>query len=94
MKTARLSIVASTMLSLFASATAQANQSTVDRISQFGPNYTISDNHAALNDVDCAWLGADWASCNKAVVTLTNPARPSLTKTGPFTSIAFVGFWM
>lgn len=75
MKTARLSIMASAMLSLFAGGSAQADQGTVDRISQFGLNYAIKDNHAALNGIDCAKLGADWGSCNKAVVTLTNPGE-------------------
>ncbi len=30
------------------------------------------DNLAAQNGIDCAKLGADWASCNQAVITLTN----------------------
>lgn len=72
MKTVRLSIIASAMLGLLGSTAALANQGTVDQISQFKLNYAIKDNHAALNGVDCAKLGADWASCNKAVITLTN----------------------
>jgi len=72
MKTVRLTLLASAMLGILGSAPAQASQSTVDAISQFHLNYAVKDNFAALNGVDCAKLGADWASCSKAVVTLTN----------------------
>ncbi|XTZ37268.1 beta-N-acetylhexosaminidase [Salmonella enterica] len=72
MKTARLSILATTMLAALGSSAALANQSSVDAISKFTLNYAIKDNFAAQHGVDCAKLGADWASCNKAVVTLTN----------------------
>ncbi len=69
MKNVRLTILASTILGILSSPAALANQRTVDAISQFHLNYAITDNHAAQNGVDCAKLGADWASCNKAVVT-------------------------
>lgn len=72
MKNVRVTILASAVLGILSSPAAQANQRTVDAISQFHLNYAITDNHAAQNGVDCAKLGADWASCNKAVVTLTN----------------------
>ncbi len=71
MKTLRLSILASTVLGVLSSPVL-ANQSTVDAISQFHLNYAVKDNFAAQHGVDCAKLGADWASCNKAVITLTN----------------------
>lgn len=49
-----------------------ADQHIVDQLSQLKVNYAVKDNRAAENGVDCAALGADWASCNTAVVTLTN----------------------
>ncbi|WLI78316.1 beta-N-acetylhexosaminidase [Kosakonia sp. H02] len=72
MKTLRLSMLTTAMLAMFGSTTALASQSTVDAISHFNLNYAVKDNFAALNGVDCAKLGADWASCNKAVISLTN----------------------
>lgn len=71
MKTVRLSILASAIFGVLSSPVL-ANQSTVDAISQFHLNYAVKDNFAAQNGIDCAKLGADWASCNKAVITLTN----------------------
>lgn len=71
MKKLQVSMLAGAVMGLFTSANAQA--STTDSISQFGLNYTITDNQAAQHGTDCAALGADWASCNKAVITLTNP---------------------
>ncbi|PTA93448.1 beta-N-acetylhexosaminidase [Kosakonia sp. H7A] len=71
MKTVRLSILASAIFGILSSP-ALANQNTVDAISQFHLNYAVKDNFAAQNGIDCAKLGADWASCNKAVITLTN----------------------
>ena len=68
----KASLVATAIAGLIASGAAFAGQKTVDQISQLGVNYTITDNHAAQNGVDCAALGADWASCNKATITLTN----------------------
>ncbi|EKK5243447.1 carbohydate-binding domain-containing protein [Cronobacter sakazakii] len=71
MKKLQVSMLAGAVMGLFTGANAQA--STTDSISQFGLNYTITDNQAAQHGTDCAALGADWASCNKAVITLTNP---------------------
>ncbi|UDJ81012.1 beta-N-acetylhexosaminidase [Kosakonia oryzae] len=71
MKSVRLSILASAIFGVLSSPVL-ANQSTVDAISQFHLNYAVKDNFAAQNGIDCAKLGADWASCNKAVITLTN----------------------
>ncbi|KIS43227.1 beta-N-acetylhexosaminidase [Kosakonia radicincitans] len=71
MNTVRLSILASAIFGVLSSP-ALANQNTVDAISQFHLNYAVKDNFAAQNGIDCAKLGADWASCNKAVITLTN----------------------
>ncbi|ANI83899.1 beta-N-acetylhexosaminidase [Kosakonia oryzae] len=71
MKSVHLSILASAIFGVLSSPVL-ANQSTVDAISQFHLNYAVKDNFAAQNGIDCAKLGADWASCNKAVITLTN----------------------
>lgn len=69
----RASLLAVTLMSLLGSYTAKANQEIVDRISQFGVKYKVTDNQAAQHGVDCAATGADWASCNRATITLTNP---------------------
>ncbi|WP_058911683.1 beta-N-acetylhexosaminidase [Entomohabitans teleogrylli] len=72
MKTFKASVLGSLIVGLISSGAAFAGQQTVDQISQLKVNYTVNDNHAALNGVDCAALGADWASCNKATIKLTN----------------------
>ncbi len=54
---------------------ANADQKTVDQLSQLKVNYQIVDNLAADHGVDCSALGADWASCNKVTITLTNPSN-------------------
>lgn len=72
MKIVRLTLLASAVLGILGSTSALASQNAVDAISKFHLNYKVKDNFAALNGVDCAKLGADWASCSKAVVTLTN----------------------
>ncbi|MGL5385447.1 MAG: beta-N-acetylhexosaminidase [Serratia sp. (in: enterobacteria)] len=51
---------------------AMANQQVVDQLSQLQVNLKMLDNRAAENGVDCAKLGADWASCHKVLITLTN----------------------
>jgi hexosaminidase len=57
---------------------AMSAQQVVDQISQFGVRYQVTDNLAAQHGTDCAALGADWASCNRAIITLTNNG-PALT---------------
>ncbi len=69
----RASLVAVALMSLPGSGVASADQKIVDQISQFGVKYKVTDNQAARQGVDCAALGADWASCNRATLTLTNP---------------------
>lgn len=69
----RASLVAVALMSALGSGVASADQKIVDQISQFGVKYKVIDNHAAQNGVDCAALGADGASCNRATITLTNP---------------------
>lgn len=80
MKTLRLSLIAAALMSIMASSNALADQRVVDSISQFGVKYTVNDNHAALHGIDCAALGADWASCNRATITLTNPGEAVTSK--------------
>ncbi|HFP9303501.1 TPA: beta-N-acetylhexosaminidase [Raoultella planticola] len=72
MKSLKTGLLATAVAGIMGSGTAFANQQTVDQISQLKINYTVVDNHAALHGVDCASLGADWASCNKATIRLTN----------------------
>ncbi|MGP6380304.1 beta-N-acetylhexosaminidase [Yersinia bercovieri] len=48
------------------------NQQIVDQLSTLKVNYKVLDNRAGENGVDCAKLGADWASCNQVMITLTN----------------------
>ncbi len=67
------SAIAAALISALGSTGVLADQQLVDRISQFGVKYKVTDNLAAQNGVDCAALGADWASCNRATLTLTNP---------------------
>ncbi len=58
---------------LFGSAgSAMANQQVVDQLSQLKVNLKMQDNRAGEHGVDCAKLGADWASCHKVLITLTN----------------------
>lgn len=71
----RASLVAVALMSALTSGAASADQDIVDRISQFGVKYKVTDNLAADHGVDCAALGADWASCNRATITLTNPGE-------------------
>jgi len=80
MKILRLTLVAAALMSAMASGVARADQSVVDQISQFGVKYTVNDNHAAQHGIDCATLGADWASCNRATITLTNPGKAITSK--------------
>lgn len=69
----RASLIAVALMSALGSGAASADQKIVDQISQFGVKYKVTDNQAAQHGVDCAALGADWASCNRATITLTNP---------------------
>ncbi len=81
MRTVRFTLLASAVMAVLGSSAALANQSTVDAISQFHLNYAVKDNFAGKNGVDCAKLGADWASCNKAVIALTNNGDAVTNKT-------------
>lgn len=73
MKKFKASLISLALISALASGGAAANQQLVDQISQFGVKYKVTDNLAAQHGVDCAGLGADWASCNRATISFTNP---------------------
>lgn len=73
MKKFRASLISVALISALVSGGAAANQQLVDQISQFGVKYKVTDNLAAQHGVDCAGLGADWASCNRATISFTNP---------------------
>jgi hexosaminidase len=51
---------------------ALANQPLVDQLSQLKLNLKMVDNRAADSGLDCGKLGADWAACNKVLISLTN----------------------
>ncbi|GKX63012.1 beta-N-acetylhexosaminidase [Pragia fontium] len=70
----KLSTIAALAASCSFIGAANADQKTVDQLSHFKVNYQIVDNQAADHGVDCSALGADWASCNKVTITLTNPS--------------------
>jgi len=75
----KLRLMALSLLSVVASGHASlSDQQVVDQISQFGVTYQVTDNQAALHGTDCAALGADFAACNRATITLTNNG-PALT---------------
>ncbi|NWA62469.1 carbohydate-binding domain-containing protein [Pantoea sp. B9002] len=79
MKKLKISLLALSVMGLAAcSSSPRSNQQVVDQISQFGVQYQVTDNQAADHGVNCAKLGADWASCNTATITLTNNG-PALT---------------
>jgi hexosaminidase len=63
MKSLKTGLLATAIAGLMSSGTALANQQTVDQISQLKFNYTIVDNHAALQGVDCA----SWARTGRPV---------------------------
>ncbi|MEG3131371.1 beta-N-acetylhexosaminidase [Pantoea cypripedii] len=79
MKKLKLSLLALSVIALGAcKSVPQTQQEVVDQISQFGVQYQVTDNQAASHGVDCAQLGADWASCNRATIRLTNHG-PAIT---------------
>lgn len=75
----KLSFIALTLLGIAVTGYASpSDQQVVNQISQFGVTYQVNDNQAALNGTDCAALGADYAACQRATITLTNNG-PALT---------------
>src|SRR5476649_3012970 len=54
---------------------AMADQQLVDQLSQLKVNYALKDNLAGEHGINCAALGADYASCNTADITLTNAGQ-------------------
>lgn len=61
-----------TSLSAWSAVSALSDAQVVDRISEFGVRYQVTDNLASQHGVDCAALGADWAACNRAILILIN----------------------
>lgn len=80
MKRVKSSVLGGIISALLCSGAACAGQETVDAISKLTLNYRIDDNQAALHGVDCAALGADWASCSKATIKLTNAGEAVTSK--------------
>jgi len=75
----RLSLIALMLLSIAATGHASVSeQQIVNQFSQFSVTWQVNDNQAALNSIGCAALGADYAACNRATITLTNNG-PALT---------------
>lgn len=73
LKQAAITVSAVSILAFLGSKAALADQILADKMgTQLNVHYTIIDNQAGAHGVDCAALGADWASCNKAVITLKN----------------------
>lgn len=72
MKVFRSGLLALAIMSAVNSPLLMANQQLVEQISRFGVRYQVTDNFAAQHGVDCAGLGADFASCNRATISLTN----------------------
>ncbi|ETS29250.1 beta-N-acetylhexosaminidase [Photorhabdus temperata] len=66
---AALTATVGLMGSAFANNTAQQ---LVDSLSQLKVNYKVVDNQAGDHGVNCAVSGADWATCNRVDITLTN----------------------
>ncbi|MFC5473776.1 beta-N-acetylhexosaminidase [Paraherbaspirillum soli] len=83
MKRWRANVAAAVAASLALLGTANghpAEQRLVDQLSQLKVRYTVVDNLAATHGVDCSALGADWASCNRATITLDNPGEQISSK--------------
>jgi len=80
MELRRLTLLSALLATIFSHTSVQADQRIVDQISAFEVKYKVTDNQAARHGVDCARLGADWASCNRATITLTNPGKALLSR--------------
>ncbi|MEW7001804.1 carbohydate-binding domain-containing protein [Serratia ureilytica] len=74
-KLSALAALTATMGFLGGMGHAMADQQLVDQLSQLKLNVKMLDNRAGENGVDCAALGADWASCNRVLFTLSNDGQ-------------------
>jgi len=74
-KLSALAALTATMGFLGGMGNAMADQQLVDQLSQLKLNVKMLDNRAGENGVDCAALGADWASCNRVLFTLSNDGQ-------------------
>ena len=79
MKWQKMSLLTIAVVMSLGNGSVMADRSLVEQISQFGVKYQVTDNLAASHGVNCAMLGADFASCNRATITLTNNG-PAITR--------------
>ncbi|WBF44344.1 beta-N-acetylhexosaminidase [Serratia rubidaea] len=79
-KLSALAVLAATAGMFGAAGSAMADQPLVERLSQLKLNIKMLDNRAADSGVDCARLGADWAACNKVLITLANDGQAITAK--------------
>jgi hexosaminidase len=72
-KTAILATSIASLLSMGATQSVFASQQIVDSMSsQLNVKYKVIDNQAGAHGVNCSALGADWAACNKVLISLKN----------------------
>ncbi|WP_085247785.1 beta-N-acetylhexosaminidase [Gilliamella mensalis] len=72
-KTAILATSIVSLLSMGATQSVFASQQIVDSMSsQLNVKYEVIDNQAGAHGVNCSALGADWAACNKVLISLKN----------------------
>ena len=72
MKWQKMSLLTIAFVTGAGNAAVMTDGSLIEQISQFGVKYQVTDNQAAAHGVNCALLGADFASCNRATIRLTN----------------------
>ncbi|GAL32963.1 beta-hexosaminidase [Vibrio maritimus] len=72
----RNSMISLAILASGMSHAAQTPQQLVDRISEdLLIHYQVETNNSDANNLPCQTLGADWALCNKSVMTLSNQGQ-------------------
>ncbi|MGM5629823.1 beta-N-acetylhexosaminidase [Apibacter raozihei] len=81
MRTLKISLITAFFICMSPYIVAQTNNHTSEQMivdvmsSQLQLNYKIVDNFAASHGVDCSALGADWGSCNKALISFYNKGK-------------------
>jgi hexosaminidase len=72
-KTAILATSIASLLNVCAVQAVSASQQIVDVMSsQLNVQYEVIDNQAGAHGINCSALGADWAACNKMMISLKN----------------------
>ncbi|WP_261816877.1 beta-N-acetylhexosaminidase [Vibrio gallicus] len=69
------SLIATSVIAVLAgcTTTSNTNQTTVDALAKnLDISYQVLTNHGANDGINCQNLEAEWASCNKVKITLTN----------------------